>query len=54
MDIEKTMEFILEQQLEFAVHIGALCERQAELAARQATSARQIEALSQTVQGLVK
>jgi hypothetical protein len=47
MDIEKTMEFILEQQGEFAVHIGALREQ-------QATSTRQIEALSQTVQGLVE
>jgi chromosome segregation ATPase len=54
MDIEKTMEFILEQQGEFATHIGALREQQAELAARQATSERQIEALSQTVQGLVE
>jgi uncharacterized damage-inducible protein DinB len=47
MDIEKTMEFILEQQGEFAAHIGALREQ-------QANSARQIDALSQTVQGLVE
>jgi len=54
MDIEKTMEFILEQQGEFAAHIGDLREQQLELAARQATSAQQIEALRQTVQGLVE
>jgi hypothetical protein len=44
MDIEKTMEFILEQQGEFAVRMGALRDQQAELAARQATSTQQIEA----------
>ena len=54
MDVEKTMEFILEQQAEFANHIGELREQQLELAARQATSAQQIEALRQTVQGLVE
>jgi hypothetical protein len=37
MDIEKTMEFILEQQGEFAAHIDALREQQAD-------SARQIAA----------
>ena len=42
MDIEKTMEFILEQQGEFAVHIGELREQ-------QATSAQQIETLGQAV-----
>jgi uncharacterized damage-inducible protein DinB len=47
MDIEKTMEFILEQQGEFAAHIDELREQQAD-------SARQIAALSQTVQGLVE
>jgi len=54
MDIEKTMEFILEQQGEFAAHIGALIEQQAELAARQATSAQQIEALGQSVRDLLQ
>lgn len=47
MDVEKTMQFILEQQGDFAAHIGALREQ-------QANSAQQIEALSQTVQGLVE
>jgi len=39
MDIEKTMEFILEQQAEFAT--------------RQANSAQQIEALGQAVRDLL-
>ncbi len=54
MDIEKTMEFILEQQGAFAGHIDALREQQAEFAARQATSARQIEALGQAVRDLLQ
>ena len=40
MDIEKTMEFILEQQAEFAAH--------------QATSAQQIEALGQAARDLLQ
>ncbi len=47
MDVEKTMEFILEQQAEFATHIAALREQ-------QANSERRIEALRQSVQGLVE
>jgi hypothetical protein len=38
MDVEKTMQFILEQQADFAGHIGALREQ-------QASSAQQIERL---------
>jgi hypothetical protein len=40
MDIEKTMEFILEQQAEFATH--------------QAASAQQVEALGQAVRDLLQ
>ena len=47
MDMEKTMEFILEQQGEFAVHIGELREQ-------QATSAQQIETLGQAVRDLLR
>jgi predicted nucleic acid-binding Zn-ribbon protein len=54
MDIEKTIEFILEQQGEFAAHFGALREQQAEFAARQVTSAQQIEALGQAVRDLLQ
>jgi predicted TPR repeat methyltransferase len=54
MDIEKTMEFILEQQGAFAGHIDALREQQAEFAARQATSAQQIEALGQAARDLLQ
>jgi len=54
MDLEKTMEFILEQQGDFAAHISALREQQAELTARQATSAQQIEALGQAVRDLLQ
>jgi len=47
MDMQKTMEFILEQQGEFAVHIGELREQ-------QATSAQQIETLGQAVRDLLR
>src|SRR5215469_12468305 len=47
MDMEKTMEFILEQQGEFAVHIGELREQ-------QATSGQQIETLGQAVRDLLQ
>ena len=54
MDLEKTMEFILERQGDFAAHISVLREQQAELTARQATSAQQIEALGQAVRDLLQ
>ena len=47
MDIEKTMQFILEQQADFATHFAALREQ-------QATSAQQIEALGQAVRDLLQ
>jgi predicted TPR repeat methyltransferase len=54
VDLEKTMEFILERQGDFAAHISVLREQQAELTARQATSAQQIEALGQAVRDLLQ
>ena len=54
MDLEQTMEFILERQGDFAAHISVLREQQAELTARQATSAQQIEALGQAVRDLLQ
>ena len=47
MDVEKTMEFILEQQADFAGHIGKLREQ-------QVNSAQQIEALGQAVRDLLQ
>ncbi len=47
MDIEKTMEFILEQQGAFAGHISELREQ-------QVNSAQQIEALGQAVRDLLQ